>query len=112
MVGRTDKGDGRRMEPPDTRRLGGLCIGIRLVIDAVLARRAEEEHCIAFFTCTAEAVHALGIRISLFFTQALVPLSLAFRSDSFTQARLLDIPSVHIRGAASGIRLDKGLNWN
>lgn len=72
------------MEPPDTRRLGGLCIGIRLVM--ILARRAEEEHCLAFFTCRAETAHALGIRIGLF-TQAPVPLSLAFRQDSFTQAR-------------------------
>lgn len=69
------RGTAGEWSPPDTRRLGGLCIGIRLVIDAVLARRAEEEHCIAFFTCTAEAAHALGIRISLFYASTCTTLT-------------------------------------
>lgn len=96
--------------PPDTRRLGGLCIEIRLVI-TLLALRAEEESCIAFSTCTAEAAHALGIRFSLCLRKHL------YHSHShLDQTRLHKlvylISLLYIYEAPSGIRLDKGLNWN
>lgn len=60
------RGAAGEWSPPDTRRLGGLCIGIRLVMMLCWPGERRRKIALHYLHARQKAAHALGIRISLF----------------------------------------------